>query len=125
MIILDTSAVVALAAGRRALDTLAVDMTASGDRLPLLVPALGLAQAEGPPRTPWPWGRLSYLASSTGSSRRAGFRAPGAPGRPVPGDPGSLPQHNHRGAAGRMGMAQVWMRLLVPSWWSACSSSNQ
>ncbi|MFJ3913833.1 PIN domain-containing protein [Streptomyces vinaceus] len=44
MIILDTSAVTALADGHKALNALAVNMTASGDRL--LVPALRLAQAE-------------------------------------------------------------------------------
>ncbi|WP_369383986.1 hypothetical protein [Streptomyces sp. cg36] len=44
MIILDTSAVVAMAAGHKVLNALAVNVTASGDRL--LVPALCLAQAE-------------------------------------------------------------------------------
>ncbi|MFF1630047.1 hypothetical protein [Streptomyces sp. NPDC058272] len=44
MIILDTSAVTALATGHKALNALAVNVTASGDRL--LVPALCLAQAE-------------------------------------------------------------------------------
>ncbi|OAR22811.1 hypothetical protein A8W25_24885 [Streptomyces sp. ERV7] len=44
MIIVDTSAVMALAAGHKALNALAVNITASGDRL--LVPALCLAQAE-------------------------------------------------------------------------------
>ncbi|MGW4683414.1 hypothetical protein ACWEPM_00575 [Streptomyces sp. NPDC004244] len=44
MIILDTNAVTALASGHKALNALAVNVTASGDRL--LVPALCLAQAE-------------------------------------------------------------------------------
>ncbi|MFC9283734.1 hypothetical protein [Streptomyces collinus] len=44
MIILDTSAVTALATGHKALNALAVNVTANGDRL--LVPALCLAQAE-------------------------------------------------------------------------------
>jgi hypothetical protein len=44
VIILDTAAVTALATGHKALNTLAVNVTAGGDRL--LVPALCLAQAE-------------------------------------------------------------------------------